>query len=249
MDRNRAVGPRLDLYLSQALSHLQRKAFEVWLATHATTIEQRRPLTRRSQRDHDSARDQRELLLLQLDLWQTENADGALATELARLTKTIRENEHYMWDFALSDGQQFGAGQITQGLRFFGVTISPFEPPAWQNADLTRTQRLLEVLGYLPQQMVRLLALNDRADDHLLQAYAAADLADDLMGWVRVDLRPQFHTPRGEAAWSAEQTRSLAQTLDGRYHELRIGKKRHDYLLDGDSLRAWAQHPAFYLRG
>ncbi len=250
MNRNRATGPRLDVILNAPLTHLQIKAFEVWLATHGSRIEYRRPIVRRNQREHDIARDQRELLLLQLELWQTEQAaDAALTQELARLAATIKQDEQWMWDFGVSDGRQLGAGQITNGIRFFGATLKAFAPRGWENGEAGYLRCMMDALGYVPQQTLGLMALNDREDDHLLLAYMLADLADDHLTLVRADMRPKFNTERGASEWTPDETRALVADLGGRSYEVGHRSKPHEYLLDGEAMRAWAQHPRFYLRG
>jgi hypothetical protein len=87
------------------------------------------------------------------------------------------------------------------------------------------------------------------AEDHLLCAFMAADLLSYYeSAYARVWMRPFFHTPRGEAEWTIEDTRRLAESCKGR--EIAFGRRGNPkiyHLLDAESLQDWANHPKFFL--
>lgn len=252
MSNTRYTGPTGEIYLRQAMTFLQYKALDVWLATHCNRIEKRRSLDRRDQAYHDEMRERRELLLLQLGFWADETSDAGLATALDQLCRVIKQNEIWMWDFGVTNGEQLGATQpITQSQRLFTLTIAPFEPSHWQQGDIAEVERLYRALGYLPQQTIQIRALNNRQDDHLLMGYMLADLAFGYEGRVRLSLQPQFQTEYGAAQWTPHDTYQLITGFPGSVVEIHTPKRndstRSYFLADCEFTLAWVQHPRFYL--
>lgn len=245
--------PRISIYIPYPLSHLQQKAFDVWLATICSQVENRRPYARRNQRRFEEVREQRELLQLRLQLWQEETPHEHLRVGLEKLSETIRLKYHDFWLVGVTDGEQAGATYtITQGLRRFTVDVQAWQPYKWAD-DRTTTleiESLLEQFGTVPYHRVEITAVEDRHEDLLLLGYMAADLCDYFEARARIILQPEFHTVRGASDWTLSNTRDLATALDGTALEIPYAinysnEVKHYYLADGDFMRAWVEHPRF----
>lgn len=248
------VGPTISIYIPYELTDLQVQALYVWLQTVCSEVEKRRPFARRNQRHHDYVRDQRELLLLRLELWMDELSDSLLKQEIHALHSIIREARHDYWKVGIRDGQQLGTVPITQGLRPIGVDVQAFTPLIWQSdsAQPRELAALVERLGSLPKHRIQLAAFLEREEDALLVTYMAAEIADMFGGFAQLRLIPQFHTLRGEAEWTLQDSRELAASIDGTAHEIQYTAHAEDalayYLVDGHFLRNWAVHPRFHLQ-
>jgi len=245
--------PTASIVIPYALTDLQVQALYVWLQTVCSEVEKRRPFARRNQQHHDYVRDRRELLVLRLELWIDELGDGLLKEELRALQATIREARHEYWKVGIRDGQQLGTVPITQGIRAIGVDVQAVEPLIWQSDDAqpAELQSLLDTLGCLPKHRIELQAFADREEDALLVTYMAAELADEYDAFVRLRLRPHFHTRRGAEEWTLDDSRELANSIEGIAHEVvfgnRDGQPQAYFLVNGDFLRNWADHPRFHL--
>lgn len=248
--------PVVRVYIPYELSDLQRQALYVWLETIGSWVEKRRPFARRNQRHHDRVRDQRELLILRLQLWRDELADGQLQHELDALIRTVQQKLHQYWEVGVTDGRQLEAEAITNAVRKFGVDLQAFEPLRWDN-DATDTQELrslVAALGALPRHRIEITGFGEKIEDHVLAAHMAAEAARQFQGWVQLRVKPQFFTLRGEQAWTADDTRSLVTSLEGLAHEIRYdvgrdGSPRFYHLVDETFVRSWVEHDRFWLHG
>lgn len=247
--------PTVSILIPHNLTDLQVQALYVWLQTVCSEVEKRRPFARRDQRHHDYVRDQRELLLLRLELWMDEMPDGLLKQEIRALHHTIREARHDYWKVGIRDGQQLGTVPITQGLRPVGVDVKAFTPLIWQSdsAQPQELAALVNQIGSLPRYRIQLAAFLEREEDALLVNYMAAELAEMYGGFAQLRMIPQFHTLRGEAEWTLQDSRELAASIEGIAHEIQYTVHAADasayYLVDGQFLRNWADHPRFHLQG
>lgn len=246
--------PVIDILIPYVLTDLQVQALHVWLATISSKLERRRPFARRNQRHHDYERDQRELLQLRLQLWQEESQDQALINEIQTLSDIIQEKLHQYWHIGVTDGTQLSvAYPITNAVRPFSVDLQAFEPTYWENVtNLLELSDLLAKLGTIPKYRIQMIGFLENPEDYLLCGYMAAELAQQYEAYAKVILRPHFHTQRGAAEWTANDTHDLAVSLGGISHEINysIGRSesiRSYHLLDTDAMRAWVQHPRFHL--
>lgn len=245
--------PLIDILIPSDLSDLQMQALHVWLATISSTLERRRPFARRNQRHHDHVREQRELLLLRLQLWAEETVSEQLCHELNDLHHVIHQKTHHYWHVGVTDGTQLGvAYPITNGVRPFSVDLQAFEPENWdENSTSTREiEQLITALGTIPKYRVQLLGFQESPDDYLLCGYMAAEIAQQYDGFAKVLLRPNFYTARGAAEWADDDTARLAQSLGGRSYEITYdGTKalQSYHLLDSDAMREWTKHPRYHL--
>ncbi len=245
--------PTATILIPYALTDLQVQALYVWLETVCSEVEQRRPFARRNQRHHDYVRDQRELLLLRLELWMEELPAGLLKDEIAALHATIREARHDYWKVGIRDGQQLGTVPITTAIRPIGVDVQAVTPLFWQmdEAQPQELASLVQVLGCLPQHRIELAAFLEREEDTLLVTYMAAELAEEYDAFVRLRLRPHFYTRRAAEEWTLDDSRELAASIAGTAHEIlyanHAGQPQAYHLVDGEFLRNWAQHPRFHL--
>lgn len=245
--------PSIAVVIPYALSDLQVQALYVWLETVCSEVEKRRPFARRNQRHHDYVRDQRELLLLRMELWMDDLPDGVLKDELRGLHTIIREARHEYWMVGIRDGQQLGTVPITTGIRPVGVDVQAVEPLVWQadDAQPRELESLLGALGCIPKHRIELTAFHEREEDSLLVTYMAAQLAEDYNAFARIRLQPRFFTRRGAEEWALADSRDLAASIAGTAHEIhyasREGQPQAYFLVDGEFLRNWAMHPRFHL--
>lgn len=249
--------PKIELYVPRELTDLERQALYVELETIATWVEVRRPFARRNQRRALEVRDQRELLLLRLQLWRDESDDPALQRELNALAQTIRGRAHDLYMIGLSDGQQLGASYaITTAVRKVMVDLQAYRPHQW-DADGTTTRELtslLRALGTLPKQTLQMTAIDDFPEDYMLLGYAAADIVEEFAAYARVIVRPHFHTARGRAEWTLDETRALVAEIAGTAHEVIYattaqGDPLAYHLVDAEFMRNWVEHAKYYLHG
>lgn len=245
--------PLIDILIPSPLTELQMQALHVWLATISSTLERRRPFARRNQRHHDHVRDQRELMLLRLQLWSDEAESKQLRQEIIDLRDIIREKTHLYWHIGVTDGTQLDvAYPITNGVRPFSVDLQAFEPENWEE-DTTTTyelQQLMTTLGHVPKYRIQLLGFQESPDDYLLCGYMASEIAREYNGFAKVLLRPNFYTARGAAEWTSDDTLRLAQSLGGRSYEIAYEGAQSTqtyHLLNSDAMRAWTQHPRYHL--
>jgi len=250
-----ASNPIIDIYIPHLLTELQMQALHVWLATISSKLERRRPFARRNQRHHDYVREQRELLQLRLQLWQQETPDTALAEELQTLRHIIREKVHHYWHVGVTDGTQLDvAYPITNAVRPFSIDLQAFEPTNWEE-DFTTTlelTHLIRALGTLPKYRIQVLGFMENPEDHLLCGYMASELAREYEAYAKVWLSPNFHTARGAAEWTQDDSHRLAQSLGGKTHEIKYhgghnGETKRYHLLDTDAMREWTRHDRFFL--
>ncbi|MGJ3238648.1 MAG: DUF6368 family protein [Anaerolineae bacterium] len=242
--------PLIDILIPQTLTDLQMQALHVWLATVSSWLERRRPFARRNQRHHDQEREQRELLLLRLQLWAEETDDSILQRELTALRTIIKAKVHQYWHIGVTDGTQLDVPYpITQAVRPFSVDLQAFQPENWDSdsASTLELQQLIAHLGTVPGYRIQLLGFLESPDDYLLCGYMAAELAQEYEAYARVLLRPDFHTARGSAAWNAEDTARLAQSLGGVCHQIFYTPQYHYHLLDSYAMREWVKHPRYHL--
>jgi hypothetical protein len=245
--------PQIELLLPQALNDLQLQAVYVWLATVCGSVIRRRPYERRNQRHADMLRERRELLELRLQLWQEEIPNQALKQELATLEEMLARKEHRLWEVTVNNGQQFDVNTITMSPRPYMVDVQGFEPMRWEDEATSslELENLFGVMGAVPKTRIQITGLADRQEDHLLCAFMAADLLTYYeSAYAKLWLRPFFHTPRGEAEWTIDDTRRLATSFTGQHYEIPFGRRESPkayHLLDAESLRDWANHPKFYL--
>ncbi|MGB7339606.1 MAG: DUF6368 family protein [Phototrophicaceae bacterium] len=247
--------PSIDILIPSRLTDLQMQALHVWLATISSTLERRRPFARRNQRHHDHIRDQRELLLLRLQLWAEETQDTVFRQDILTLHETIEAKIHQYWHIGVTDGTQLDvAYPITNGVRPFSVDLQAFEPENWEDSHATtlELQELQLKLGAIPKYRIQLLGFLESPDDYLLCGYMAAELAQEYNGFAKVLLHPNFHTARGAAAWTSDDTQRLATSLNGVFHEIRYDGQRNEqlatyHLLDGYAMREWTKHDRFHL--
>jgi hypothetical protein len=239
------LGPSVRLLLMQPLTPLQLKSLDVWMASISSIVEKRRPNSRRWQKAFEQAREKRELLALQLQLWHDESA-STLAGELQHLAKLTLADAHEYWELRVTDGSQFGY-RITSAQRTFGLRWQSYEPDSWQDeAGLAQAQQIMHKLHALPKQQITITAFDDKPEDHTLLAWMLADLWQLLGGWVQVGMRKRLFTAEGRATWSAEDSRALLTQCGGQWHEITAGK-RLTYLVDGDCLREWGFHSDCYM--
>lgn len=247
--------PLVEIFIPYALTDLQKQALHVWLASVSSTLERRRPFARRNQRHHDHVRDQRELLMLRLQLWAEESHDSKLQEELYCLQTIVRENLHQYWHIGITDGTQLDvAYPVTNAVRPFSVDLKAFEPENWDEGG-TSTLELCELItkiGAIPKYRIQLLGFLESPDDYLLCGYMAAELAQQYDAYAKVLLRPDFYTARGAADWSKLDTERLANSLGGISHEIHFSSKQSNmdssyHLLDGYAMREWTKHIRFHL--
>lgn len=245
--------PQIEILLPQALSELQIQALYVWLATVCSSVIRRRPFERRNQRHAELVRERRELLDLRLQLWQEESPNQALKSELKALEASIAQKHHQLWEVAVNNGQQFGVNQITMSLRPYLIDVQAFEPMRWddETTSALELESLFGVMGALPKTRVQIIGLADRAEDHSLCAFMAADLLSYYeSAYAKLWLRPFFHTPRGQAEWTIDESRKLAASLHGQSYEIGFGRRESPksyHLLNDEALQDWANHPRFFL--
>lgn len=247
--------PLIDVLIPSTLTELQIQALHVWLATISSTLERRRPFARRNQRHHDHIRDQRELLLLRLQLWADETSDDALKQDIMSLHQITQAQLHHYWHIGVTDGTQLDvAYPITNGVRPFSVDLQAFQPENWEDthATIRELEDLRLKLGDIPKYRIQLLGFLESPDDYLLCGYMAAELAQEYNGFAKVLLHPNFHTARGAAAWTSHDTHRLAESLNGNYHEITHDSQREGHLatyhlLDGYAMREWTKHDRFHL--
>jgi hypothetical protein len=245
--------PQIEVLIPQALNDLQRQAVYVWLATVCRSVIRRRPFERRNQRHADMVRERRELLELRLQIWQDELPNQPLKRELAELEAALARRDHQLWEVTVNDGRQFEVNTITMSPRPYMVDVQVFEPMRWDDEATTalELENLFGVTGLIPKTKIQISGLADRQEDHLLCAFMAADLLGYYeSAYAKVWLRPFFHTPRGEAEWTVEDTRRLAASFRGLTYEIAFGRREAPkayHLLDAESLHDWANHPKFYL--
>jgi|GEM_PF-4103883 len=241
--------PLIDVLIPTDLTDLQMQALHVWLATISSTLERRRPFARRNQRHHDHVREQRELLLLRLQLWAEENPDTILQQELNDLHGIIRQKVHQYWHIGVTDGTQLDvAYPITNAVRPFSVDLQAFEPENWDE-DFASTREmtdLIEKIDSIPKYRVQLLGFLESPDDYLLCGYMAAELAQQYEAYAKVLLQPNFYTARGAAEWTSNDTSRLAQSLGGVVHEINYDSGNY-HLLDAHAMREWVKHPRYHL--
>lgn len=246
---------KISVYIPYALSDLQREALNVWLATICSHVEKRRPYERRSQRRAEEVRDQRELLLLRLELWRDDLQNQHLITELDALRRTIRQRVHDFWMVGVSNGEQLGMSyNITSAMRRFAVDVQAYQPMYWQRDNITPTEleQLVSKIGALPKHRIEIISLDDMPEDHILLGYMAADLCDEYHAWAKVDVKPNFHTTRAATEWSREDTYALIDGMDGAAFEICYATRRNGdpllyHLADGDFMRDWVEHPQYYI--
>ncbi len=247
--------PLVDIFIPYALSDLQMQALHVWLASVSSTLERRRPFARRNQRHHDHIRDQRELLLLRLQLWAEESSNDVLYQELDTLGTIIRKKVHQYWHIGVTDGTQLDVPYpVTNAVRPFSVDLQAFEPENWDedNASTLELCDLIAKIGTIPKYRVQLLGFLESPDDYLLCGYMAAELAQQYDAYAKVLLKPDFYTARGAADWTTDDTYRLAQSLGGTVHEICYtgGQSNQEsvyHLLDAYAMREWTKHPRFHL--
>lgn len=247
------LNPLIDIFIPNNLTGLQMQALHVWLASISSTLERRRPFARRNQRHHDHIRDQRELLLLRLQLWAEENPDTLLQRELTDLHRIIRQKVHHYWHIGVTDGTQLEvAYPITNAVRPFSVDLQTFEPENWEDdyASPCELNALIEKIGSIPKYRIQLIGFLESPDDYLLCGYMAAELAQQYDAYAKVLLQPDFHTARGAAEWTSDNSYRLAQSLGGVVHEIQYdsrGQMSHYHLLDAYAMREWTKHSRFHL--
>lgn len=244
-------GPSLRIPLYEPLTDLQVQAIYVWLATICSTVEVRRPAARRSQRRHDEVREQREWLLLRLDLWRETHHDAKLTAELARLQDSIRQLRHDFWLVGVSGGHQFDTTEITNAVRLMGIDLQAFEPPHWDDEEpsLQGLQNLLSVVDRLPMQRLEIQAIEENIEDHILCALMAADFAEQHETQIPVYVRPNFFTRRARDEWTQDDTRALVASIEGQTQEVEAATGDLYHLVSPDFLRNWSAHPRFHLYG
>lgn len=247
--------PLIDILIPYALTDLQMQALHVWLATISATLERRRPFARRNQRHHDHMREQRELLLLRLQLWAEETSDTTLCHELEALHNVIQQRVHQYWHIGVTDGTQLDVPYpVTNAVRPFSVDLQAFEPESWDedNSFMLELSELITKIGAIPKYRIQLLGFQESPDDYLLCGYMAAELAQQYNAYAKVLVRPDFHTVRGAAEWTIEDTKRLVDSLGGVSHEIYYSSNRNlqesmYHLLDADAMREWTKHPRFHL--
>ena len=247
--------PLVDILIPRTLNDLQIQALHVWLATISATLERRRPFARRNQHHHDDMRDRRELLQLRLQLWSEESTDEILCNELSLLGDVIRKKIHQYWHIGVREGRQLDVPYpVTNAVRPFSVDLQAFEPENWEedSASILELSELIATIGAIPKYRIQLLGFLESADDYLLCGYMAAELARQYDAYAKVLLRPDFHTARGAALWTTEDTRRLAESLGGKCYEIHYASTQSSqdnvyHLLDGHAMREWTKHPRFHL--
>src|SRR5688500_12013283 len=145
--------PQIEILLPVALSDLEIRAINLWLATVCTSVIRRRPYERRNQRHAELMHERRELLDLRLQLWQDESPNLSLKNEIMALDAAISQKIHQLWEVAVNSGQQFGVNQITMGLRPYLVDAQAFEPLRWDDeaTSAIELEDLFGLLGFLPK--------------------------------------------------------------------------------------------------
>lgn len=251
-----ANNPQIDVLIPHMLTDLQVQALHVWLATISAKLERRRPFARRNQQQHDQEREQRELLLLRLQLWQEAAPQHQqFVNELATLQHLIQTNLHHYWHIGVTDGTQLETRYpITNAVRPFSVDLRPFYPSHWDNDYSSEDElcQLLMKLGTIPKYRVQFTGFLESPDDTLLCGYMAAELAQQYDAYAKVILRPHFYTDKARAQWQHTDSQALARTLAGETHDIAYthgqeGTVAHYHLLNGAAMRAWVQHERFHL--